>query len=259
MPAAAAVSQAGRMGHTVRPGDVGDDVRDLQSVLNTRLELDPPLTVDGHFGPLTRQAVIALQSSHVGPDGMPLIVDAVVGPVTWWALATHDQTDAFDGDLGFRAGEPGGPLAAAVLEVLAEEIERGAREVGANNSGPHVARYAGREGVNWCAWMTTWAIHEAAQRIGVDPPCSHQGGARRVLREFAEAGLASDEPVVGGPAVWWRTAPDSWQGHVGIVTDVVDGVFWTVEGNRGGFPAPVRQFSYVLERDRKLLGFAAVE
>lgn len=242
---------------TLCPADVGDPVRDLQSLLNTRLDLDPPLTVDGHFGPLTRLAVRAFQSAAVGPDGLPLLVDGVVGPLTWWALQTCDQTLAFDADRGFRAGASPCLLSAAVLDVLGEEVRRGAREVGSDNSGPHVARYAGGlQDVNWCSWFATWVIHEAARRIGVEPPCSHQGVARRVLTELEDEGLGSDEPVVGGPVVWWRTAPDSWQGHVGIVTDVADGVFWTIEANRGGYPAPVRQFSYVLERERRLLGFA---
>lgn len=243
---------------TLRPGDRGDLVADVQSRLNSILALDPPLEVDGYFGPRTRRALEAYQASSIGPNGEPLLVDGVVGPVTWWALTTDDQGAAHTGrTYGFRAGVPRHELGRALLEVVADQI--GAREIGRNNAGPDVARYAnGLQDVPWCAWFVTWCVGRASAALGESSPISHQGGARRVLRELEGAGclLSADEtPRAGDIVGWWRGAPDGWQGHVGIVTDCADGVLWTVEGNRGGFPAPVRQFSYVLERERRLIGF----
>jgi hypothetical protein len=36
------------------------------------------------------------------------------------------------------------------------------------------------------------------------------------------------------------------------------GILFTVEGNKGGFPAPVRVFDYVVSRIDRLLGFGRV-
>lgn len=62
---------------TLREGDTGPEVEELQKVLN---EKGASLKVDGDFGPLTEAAVIAFQSAK-GLD-----VDGIVGPITWAAL-----------------------------------------------------------------------------------------------------------------------------------------------------------------------------
>ena len=54
-------------------------VRELQQKLNAAL-IAPPLVPDGIFGPVTRQAVLAFQTSR------GLVADGVVGPETWLAL-----------------------------------------------------------------------------------------------------------------------------------------------------------------------------
>lgn len=59
----------------LRLGSRGDEVRKLQRVLNDR-GANPPLTVDGDFGPATDAAVRAYQESK------GLVKDGVVGPTT---------------------------------------------------------------------------------------------------------------------------------------------------------------------------------
>ena len=56
----------------LRLGDTGDDVEYLQGLLK--------VSVDGHFGPGTKQAVLAFQKSH------KLAADGIVGAGTWKAL-----------------------------------------------------------------------------------------------------------------------------------------------------------------------------
>ena len=66
----------------LKSGSVGEDVKKLQRVLNIRIGAaqQPPLEVDGDFGPLTEQRVIWFQREHkINEDG-------VVGPETWKAL-----------------------------------------------------------------------------------------------------------------------------------------------------------------------------
>lgn len=58
---------------TLRQGDLGGEVRFLQSLL-------PGCRVDGAFGPVTKAAVVAFQTAAgISPDG-------IVGPRTWERL-----------------------------------------------------------------------------------------------------------------------------------------------------------------------------
>lgn len=62
---------------TFKTGCVGGGVRELQTGLN---KLGNQLTVDGHFGPLTEDAVLRFQRET------ELEADGIVGPKTWDAL-----------------------------------------------------------------------------------------------------------------------------------------------------------------------------
>jgi Putative peptidoglycan binding domain len=61
-------------------GDRGTKVRELQALLNSRLDLSPPLRLDGHYGMRTRRAVGKVQAT------CDLQVDGIAGPVTWYRL-----------------------------------------------------------------------------------------------------------------------------------------------------------------------------
>lgn len=63
----------------VSKGDEGDDVSDLQELLN-ETELQPRLELDGDFGEKTEDAVIHYQASR------GLAADGICGPVTWASL-----------------------------------------------------------------------------------------------------------------------------------------------------------------------------
>ena len=66
---------------TLRQGSTGDEVLKLQSSLNARSDVATPLEVDGIFGPITAKAVREVQAANP-----PLVVDAVVGPLTWGVI-----------------------------------------------------------------------------------------------------------------------------------------------------------------------------
>lgn len=68
---------------TLRLHAAGEDVRFLQRQLNAAQPGLPPLVVDGKFGNLTRGRVTDFQKAH------SLIIDGVVGPITWGALLGH--------------------------------------------------------------------------------------------------------------------------------------------------------------------------
>lgn len=83
---------------TVRPtlsiGSTGNDVKDLQKVLNATVA---DLAVDGVFGKKTQEAVMAFQKQY------GLTIDGVVGPITW-AIADTIETDENDVHPTIRRG-----------------------------------------------------------------------------------------------------------------------------------------------------------
>lgn len=70
---------------TLRRGNQGDEVADLQTILNARYGAD--LEVDGNFGKATEAAVKAFQKAN------GLTADGVVGTKTWKALGVSGNTN----------------------------------------------------------------------------------------------------------------------------------------------------------------------
>ena len=67
----------------VRKGDTGNEVRTLQKLLAQR---GYPVEPGGSFDAPTWRAVRAFQAQNLDQHGQPLVVDGVVGPLSWWSL-----------------------------------------------------------------------------------------------------------------------------------------------------------------------------
>jgi hypothetical protein len=111
------------------------------------------------------------------------------------------------------------------------------------------------EGNSWCASFVSYCFAQSGAM-----PFTYTVGARDMLRQFRERGWAHEpgsgfEPRPGDIVVWWRVRADGWQGHVGFVHQVKDGMLYTIEGNKS---TTVQGFSYVLSRMDQLLGFGRV-
>ncbi len=72
----------------MRLGSRGHAVRGAQSELDVRIDVD--LVVDGVFGPRTEAAVREFQRAL---SAFGVLVDGVVGPVTWRALVSGMVSD----------------------------------------------------------------------------------------------------------------------------------------------------------------------
>lgn len=85
---------------TLRRGSQGDEVADLQTILNARYGAD--LDVDGNFGKATEAAVKAFQKAN------GLTADGVVGAKTWKALGVSGNTNqpADNGNNEIKPSEP---------------------------------------------------------------------------------------------------------------------------------------------------------
>lgn len=69
-----------RMAIYLSMGSIGEHVRDLQQALNYLSLAQPPLVVDGIFGPKTKARVVEFQKEY------NLAADGIVGPHTGGAL-----------------------------------------------------------------------------------------------------------------------------------------------------------------------------
>lgn len=88
-------SESSNSRSTLRQGNRGEAVKDLQRHLNDR---SAGLAVDGSFGPATARAVRALQANA------GIAVDTVVGPHTWHALLNGGASAAVTGTPASNSG-----------------------------------------------------------------------------------------------------------------------------------------------------------
>ena len=214
------------------------------------------------FDDALRRAVRAFQMQNVDSQGRPLVVDGVVGPVTEWAIANRlGQTTTPASAAASAPNVPAGgsATARAALAVAIAEMNAGHGEVGGNNMGPHVTRYLnGIVGTpnDWCAGFVSFCFSTSGQPI----PFKYSVGARDILDQLKAKGWAvkpdnTHPPLPGDIIVWWRQAPSSWKGHIGIVHSYDNGIVRTIEGNKTSM---VGSFVYTLGAIDKLLGFARV-
>lgn len=247
----------------LKMGSRGAAVLDLTRLLKKRGYLEATGRV---FDRSVRQAVKEFQSRHIDARGRPLAVDGIVGPLTWWALRHPDNRDLLrdpvSSALLVTPPTGGSKRGRAALRAALGEIKAGAKEIGVNNSGRFVEKYL--NGIvptpaNWCAGFVSWCF---SQHSG-DCPYRYSLGARDIREQFRKKSWLYElsdgvVPEAGDVIFWWRDQPNSWKGHVGLVHHQKEGIVYTVEGNKGGFPAPVRVFDYVLGRIERLLGFGRV-
>ena len=150
------------------------------------------------------------------------------------------------------------------LRRAIDELNARARELGGNNRGRFVRKYLKParlpDGNPWCASFVSWCFLEAEVGKKVNMPFAYTAGARALRRQFSKKGWAFQandtiRPEPGDLVFWWRVRATGWQGHVGFVHQLKDGMLYTIEGNKS---PRVQGFSYVLTRMEKLLGFGRV-
>lgn len=244
-------------------GAQGADVARLQDLLVSR---GHALAASGRFDTQTVNAVRAFQAQNLDQHGQPLVVDGRVGPLTWWSLTHAKPVIATPSAVDYARMPPetagGSARGRAALQAGIGELQAGAGEIGGDNRGPWVKKYLDPahvpEGNSWCASFVSWCFLQAS--AGAAMPFAYCPGARALLREFKDKGWAHSPqsgyaPLPGDIVVWWRVQAKGWQGHVGLVHQLKDGMLYTLEGNRS---PRVQGFSYVFSRMDRLLGFGHV-
>src|SRR5262245_12546564 len=193
-----------------------------------------PLELDGMFDQLTAAAVKLFQTRFTDVDGLPLVVDGKVGPITWAVLFGADTV-------------PG--TAEAPAPLLAESLAEAASQVGVmeeppgSNRGPQVDVYAERVGLDprdqlpWCAAFVYFCFDEAAKTMGRSNPVVKTAG---VLDHWAMAGKrqipritsarATANPDLVRPGHIFIIDTGGGHGHTGLVLQVLGGKLITIEG-----------------------------
>lgn len=166
---------------TLRRGDKGDDVRELQRLLaawgkREGSSLVARTAVDGDFGTLTDFAVRTIQAWY------SLTVDGIVGPRTWAALRGADGVADTDPAPAARR------LGTTALEIARTQL--GVRETGVNvvPYAPRTVRggkWIGVQGQPWCSRFLVWCVWGAWDN-GQDPNAVDS----RTIEEWSPDGYA---------------------------------------------------------------------
>lgn len=108
--------------------------------------------------------------------------------------------------------------------------EIGQKEVAGSGDNPRVVEYhatttlkATEDSVSWCSSFVNWCFKQAGIK----------GTNNAAARSWLNWGTELKEPKQGCVVIYWRVAPDSWQGHVGFVDRVEAGKIYTLGGNQG--------------------------
>jgi hypothetical protein len=156
--------------------------------------------------------------------------------------------------MGLQVTLTAAELRSGALEIWHANLGYG--ETGKNNHGKFlIAIGAVRLPVNWCALFTGYGYRKTHENAGETPPewlfrapGVPEPGARRLCN--AMAGVRSktvygvrwtslDEALPGDMLLYDRPGPGC---HVAGLTYASEGVAHTIEGNRGRFPARVREW-----------------
>jgi uncharacterized protein (TIGR02594 family) len=197
---------------TLKQGSSGAAVKDLQEKLNAS-GAQPPLEVDGDFGPKTKAAVISYQKNHsLDPDG-------IVGPKTWASLnGGSEQEKPEHNKPGRDQDKPNsdkpknsnpqtgtGPTWIGIAQA-----EVGTKEISGSKHNPRIIEYHSTTGkfsddeTPWCASFVNWVMQKAG----------YQGTNSALALSWQSWGKKLTKPAYGSIAVF------SWgggKGHVGFV------------------------------------------
>lgn len=127
-----------------------------------------------------------------------------------------------------------------------------------------------KRGEAWCAYFAelVWKLCYV-QHLGINKDLSElfSGSTVQTWKNFYSSGnwITSDKPSKGSVVIWqkYKGGEPHWSGHAGIVTDIFDSKFESVEGNTnnaGGREGYIvakkgRMYNFTTENGLRILGF----
>jgi hypothetical protein len=209
----------------IAPGAKGRPARQVQEWLCLQ---GCNVVIDADFGPATRAAVQAFQSSA------GLAASGTVNQGTWAALV-QPMTDAVANIT------PGKRSLGQLAVVYAKQhLAQNPREVGGQNRGPWVRLYMkGNDGAEWpwCAGFVCYLLRQAARTLGSAMPLPYTFSCDSLAAE-AKAGSVfldgrkqvSPSQLSPGSLFLLRRTPLDWT-HTGMVVSAAPQTIDTIEGN----------------------------
>lgn len=142
------------MQKTLRPGNRGDEVKQLQALLNAKLILTPKISEDGIFGPNTEILIKKFQAiSNLGIDG-------VVGPATWAALTGKSKPNENPAVIA--------PVTSSTPWMTYARNEIKQKEIKDAEHNPRIIAYhatttlnADKDETAWCSSFVNWCLKQA--------------------------------------------------------------------------------------------------
>lgn len=196
-------------------------------------------TIDGIYGPATRQALINFQANRNLPqphDGQltKQTLMALIAPLIH-ALTPIDTTGRFT-------------IREMVSLYAQQHLSVHPREVGGQNRGPWVRLYMqGKEGPQWpwCAGFVSYILQQAAGSLGLPVPLKYTYSCYLMARDAQEkliflAGKKLDtvpRKQLDGSIFLVQKGSDQWS-HTGIVLRAEQDYFYTIEGNTNDSGSP---------------------
>ncbi len=221
---------------TLKAGDNGEEVSVLQSLLRSHGHFDG--AVKGNFGPLTQKAVVYFQMTHLGPKGLPLEVDGVVGADTWWALENASGKSQSHGLSALVPGGLSGIRTKLVTGAAAEHAKRVAEQPDGSNWGERVSYYLKTCGLGPAPWCGCYVSTAHKDALGAFPLGAPQPHVQTFMQRAKKAGVfypkSKYSPIPGDIFIY---AYAGGTGHTGFVASVDSATkaqrFNTNEGNCG--------------------------
>jgi len=206
-------------------GSRGKKVRLIQEWLCLN---DLNVRVDGDFGPATDFAVKQFQKKN------SLLIDGVVGNITFNKLILP-MTNAL-----MKIPNNGEPLRKMVVAYAKQHFKQNPREIGGQNMGPWVRLYMkGNEGLiwPWCAGFVCFILDRASNSANVPLPitpsfsCDSLAASAKENNIFMKESEISEENMIKPGSFFLQRRTSMTWAHVGIVVQVKNDVFYSIEGN----------------------------
>lgn len=137
-----------------------------------------------------------------------------------------------------------GSLGLAALRIARSELGHG--EENENNEGFHINKYRrghkAKGSGSWCATFISWCLEQGWAALGNVGACpvKRSNGALQLANRCARYGKVVDTPQAGDIVLFKRRGGN----HIAICSRADEFHFWTIDGNKGKFPAEVDEFRH---------------
>ena len=220
------------MPKTLRPVPPDPDIELLQRMLQ-RLGYGPNLQATGYPSAELWSAVSLFQMQHLGPSGLFLEPDRVVGQDTWWALANPSgprQRSGFQLALPDRLRLTTDRL--SLLDAVVAEYRKDVRESpDGSNLGDEINGYWGNTGILGKPWCCAFVSEMMFRAVNHYPFGRHHTSVLAMVQEAERMGRVTRNPR---PLDVWAILHADGTGHTGFASALDrSGILATFEGNCG--------------------------